>query len=244
MLLRLHRTQVRERPGSVRGAKVQLTAHVMLRNEEYWVGYILDALLQVMDEVIIIDTGSTDNTVDVVRRALKEHPYCKSQFLCYGTLTPEENGQARQWMTDKTRTEWGMIVDGDEYYSPEALEAIKAIELPSTARLGFTTLQVLQHRDDKFWLAEKWSKQALFYVPDTKWSGKYPFEGPTNYDKPETFYYYEDVLGWDFHHLKRSSKDAETLHRHDNIRTFQPVSAPCELPFELGKWKNPYYKKV
>jgi glycosyltransferase involved in cell wall biosynthesis len=220
---------------------MELTAHVMLRNEEYWVGYVLESVLKVMDEVIIIDTGSTDNTIEVCRKAVKESDgRCRVQWLLYGPLTPEQNGQARQWMTDKTHTEWAMIIDGDEYYAPEVLQTIKDTPLPSTARLGFTTLQVLQHKDGKFWLAERWSKQALFHVPSTTWSGKYPFEGPTNYDKPETFYYYENVIGYDFHHLRRSSRDAETPHRHDNIRLEQPIAGVCTLPFELGKYTNPY----
>ncbi len=223
---------------------MELTAHVMIRNEEYWLGYVLDSLLQVMDEVIVVDTGSSDNTVDVVRRVMKEHPNCRTQFLCYGHLTPEENGQARQWMTDRTHTEWAMIVDGDEYYAPETLQKIKSTPLPPTARLGFTTLQVLQHKDGKFWLAERWSKQALFHAPTTRWTGKYPFEGPEPwYAQPETFYYYEDTIGLDFHHLMRSGQDMNTPHRHDNIRVPQPVSSPFELPFELGKWRNPYYKE-
>jgi glycosyltransferase involved in cell wall biosynthesis len=219
---------------------MNLTAHMMLRNEEYWAPYILEQLLPVMDEIIIADTGSRDATVNVLREVLREVPGCPVRWMLYDELNPRKNGECRQWMTDMTKTEWAVIIDGDEWYSHEALERMKSFPVQSHHRLGFTTLQVLQHKDGKFWLAEKWSKQALFYVPDTKWGGSYPFEGPTNYNQPETYFYYPDVVGLDFHHLKRSSQDKNTPHRHDEIRLEQPVQESCGLPFILGRWPNPY----
>ncbi len=217
-----------------------ITAHVMVKNEEYWVGHILRPLLEVLDFVLVADCGSTDRTQAIIKEVLYPHPQ-KSRFFSLGALTPEENGQVRQFLTRCTQTEWAMIVDGDEYYPEGVLRKICDTDLPSRARLGFTTLQTVVWKDGQFWNADLWSKQAMFHVPSTAWSGPYPYEGPNTYHDEEGRYYYADCLGLDFHHLDRSSDDEATLHRRDGTRELPRASSgPVELPFELGPWLNPY----
>jgi glycosyltransferase involved in cell wall biosynthesis len=214
----------------------------MARNEEYFIGYVLQPLLEVLDHVIIVDTGSGDNTVQIIREACQSFSSSKYTILLYNPLTPEANGRVRQIMTGLVETEFALLVDADEYYPLGVLERIKNTELPDTARLGFTTLQTLQWQDGEFQKAERWSKQALFHAKSTKWEGAYPFEGPSWYARPTTFYYYPDCVGFDLHHLQRSSLDHVTPHRHDNIRPLQGIIESIKLPFELGRWPNPYYR--
>lgn len=222
---------------------MDLTATVMARNEEYFIGYTLQPLLEVLDHVIVVDTGSGDNTVQVIREVCKQFPTSRSTILLYNPLTPEANGRIRQIMTNLVETEFALLVDADEYYPPEVLDQIKSTELPSSTRLGFTKLQTLQWEDGEFQKAEMWSKQALYHAKSTVWTGAYPFEGPSWYDQPHSFYYYQDCVGFDLHHLRRSSLDHETPHRHDIIRPLQGIIEPIQLPFELGRWPNPYIEK-
>ena len=217
-----------------------LTAHIMVRNEENWIGHILESAVSVMDHTIIVDTGSTDRTIAVINNVLVGIPKDKFTLIVCPPLTPKENGEMRQTMTDLTPTEWAIIIDGDEYYSPEMLKALKETQIPETAKLGFTLLRTLQYVDGKFWEAESWNKQATFHAKTTKWEKDYPWEGPSWYKHPETFFYYPGIEGLDFHHLARSSKDAETPHRMDNTRLLQPRIAEASLPLDLSKWPNPY----
>ena len=219
----------------------KITAHVMVRNEEYWIGHILIPVLQVFEHVIIADTGSSDDTLKIVGQVLQGVPNEKYELIVTAPLTPKENGEMRQHMTDITPTEWAMIVDGDEYYTIEALEKLMATDIPETARLGFTLLETLHCKDRQFWGAETWNKQATFHAKTTKWHNAYPWEGPSWYNQPETFFYYPaGVEGYDFHHLQRSSKDAMTPHRLDNTRSPQPLNREVTLSLDLWKWPNPY----
>lgn len=217
-----------------------ITAHVMVRNEAYWIGYVLPQLLQELDFVLIADCGSKDGTVGVIKQVLEECPTKNWVFHQFEPMTAALNGYVRQNLTDETQTEWAIIVDGDEWYSNATLKKIKDTQVPDNAKLGFTTLDVLREEAGQFWIAERWSKHATFRVNATKWAGAYPFEGPLCYNEPDVKFYYEECVGLDFHHLERSPLDRETPHRHDNIRLKQPLSIPLILPFELGKWPNPY----
>lgn len=212
---------------------LDLTAHMMLRNESFWIGYVLAAACRVLDKIIVIDCGSEDATPDIVRHVQKYYPET-IHFETTGPLTEAENGAIRQYMTDNTKTEWAAIIDGDELYSVEALWNILNTGMPKWARLGFGLLKVVDFVDGQFVIREQFNRQLLFHAPSTKWKGVFPFDAPNWYDVPASFYYLTNVQGWDLAHLPRSPLDAVTRHRHSNdgIRQTTPITGvlPEMLP--------------
>lgn len=221
---------------------IELTAHCMLANEEVWIGHVLEPLLDVCEQVLIYDCASKDRTPEIIQAVLasKDWP-AEVEFVEFDVMSPKLNGRVRQMMTDRTKTEWAIIVDGDEYTPVEMLRAIKQIGMPEGKKLGFTSYQTVQFIDGQFWKGEKFGKQSLFHAPTSIWRGDYPWESPHWYDFPETYYHFKGIPeGIDLHYLQRSPLDESTYHRKDNTRVPQPVTEPMILPLDLSKWENPY----
>ncbi len=195
------------------------TAHLMVRNEEYYIRPVLESVLQAgFKEVILADCGSTDLTWTIASQYLGWPGF---RLYCFGVLTPQENGQVRQFMTDVTHTPWAMLVDGDEFYWPSALKHILAQEMPDGRRFGFTTLANVQHDSEGYYVASLHSKQAVFDV-QTKWGGAYPFENPDSITDANLAHYFGHAVpgihGLHLHCLRRSPYDNETYLRTQKMQ--------------------------
>ena len=79
-----------------------------------------------VDKVIIFDTGSTDKTVELIQKLLKEYPE-KIIFEEKGPCDKVRHTQLRQEMLDRTKTNWFMILDGDEVWTKRGMEEILKI---------------------------------------------------------------------------------------------------------------------
>lgn len=97
---------------------IELTAVVITRNEETNLPRCLDAL-KFADEIIVLDNGSTDRTVEIAR----------ARGVQVRTIDWHGFGPAKQTGVDSARGKWILSVDADEVVSPElASEIRKAIE--------------------------------------------------------------------------------------------------------------------
>ena len=105
-----------------------ITAHCLVKNEENFVGYAIKSVIDFVDCVIIFDTGSTDKTVAIVQNIMKEYPD-KVTFEEKGFCNGKRHTELRQEMLDKTKTEWFMILDGDEVWTERSIKEAKKIIL-------------------------------------------------------------------------------------------------------------------
>ncbi len=216
----------------------QVTIHCMVRNELFWFEPVLLAILACTRNIIILDTGSEDGTRDLIEKLWK--PGIRIEYSDH-VLTPEENGKARQFMSDMTSTEWVFLVDGDELYDTEELKVILANPPPAPYELGFTTLINVDWLSGRFIARNSHNSQRYFRPKKNRWKGNYPFEVPHLYDDPSTYYYYHSKNkhglsphGCHLHCLKRSPLDdsmpIRLLQRKANSQG--PISHdPYDLPW-------------
>jgi len=222
---------------------LDVTCWMMTRNEEFWGGHVLSAILESgMPRVIVADTGSTDATLAILREAVGGDP--RVTFLEWpgGNATAESVTATRQRMLDATVTEFGMIIDADEFYYPDKLREVLAQNIPPHCRLAHTSLDVIRWHGGAFWRAERFGKEAFFRVAGLHWERGYPFEAPFYGSEPcsgPRHYFGGGPHGMHFHNLRRSSRDDEVLHRGD-MPTREPLVAKVEMPFDLGRWPNEY----
>lgn len=103
----------------------KVTAHCLIKNEENWIWYALNSVIDYVDKIIVYDTGSTDNTVKIIKSI--KNP--KIIFEERGEVDKKQFTDLRQEMLDRTKTDWLIVLDGDEVWPNKSIEVlIKAID--------------------------------------------------------------------------------------------------------------------
>jgi len=96
---------------------MKLSVGLIVNNEERILGKTLDAIKDLADEIIIIDSGSTDSTIEIAKsRGAKVF---LEEWKGFG---PQKNS-----VIEKCSGEWILLIDADEVVSPELKEKIKEI---------------------------------------------------------------------------------------------------------------------
>ena len=130
-------------------AKLPVTVIIPVRNEAHNLPRCLRALGD-MGEVIVVDSQSTDSTVEIARNFGAQ----VVQFHYQGGWPKK-----RQWAMDTVPLahDWILLLDADEVLTPELTEEIRrAIQSPDTngyyiaLRIHFLG-RVLRHGDARFW---------------------------------------------------------------------------------------------
>lgn len=104
----------------------KITAHCVIKNEDKWIWYALNSILPYVEQVLVFDTGSTDKTAEIVK--LINSP--KIIFEEKGPVDREGLVKLRQEQIDRTKTEWFLILDGDEIWPKLQMEKlIKQVNL-------------------------------------------------------------------------------------------------------------------
>ncbi|TSC85033.1 MAG: Uncharacterized protein G01um101413_417 [Parcubacteria group bacterium Gr01-1014_13] len=105
---------------------MSITAHCLVKNEENFIYYAIKSVINFVDQVMVFDTGSTDKTVAIIQSLVKEYPN-KIIFEEKGVADGKRHTELRQEMVDRTKTDWFMILDGDEIWTARVLSEAKKI---------------------------------------------------------------------------------------------------------------------
>jgi len=109
---------------------VLLSAALIVRDEEQQLGGCLESIQSLADEIVVVDTGSVDHTVDVARRfgARLEHFQWNDNF-----------SDARNRVLDLVCGEWVLYIDADERVLPCNLAEARA-QLDDSAYAAYEVL--------------------------------------------------------------------------------------------------------
>ena len=100
---------------------MKIWAHTLVKNEERYLWFAVESVIYYVDKLLLWDTGSTDSTVQIIKLLKKKHAdKIDTQFL--GEVTPEEFTAVRQEMLKATKSDWVIIVDGDEVWWDEEIK--------------------------------------------------------------------------------------------------------------------------
>ena len=95
---------------------VTLSLCMIVRDEDEYISQCLGSIKSIVDEIIIIDTGSIDNTIEIAKKfgaKVISHKW-KDDF-----------SEARNISLKNATKEWILVLDGDEEISKEHIGAIK-----------------------------------------------------------------------------------------------------------------------
>jgi glycosyltransferase involved in cell wall biosynthesis len=100
-----------------------ITVHCLVKNEENYIWYAINSVINYVEKIIIWDTGSTDRTVEIIKAI--ENP--KLVFKEKGEVDPLGVSELRQEMLNLTETDWFFILDGDEIWNDDAIKGLESI---------------------------------------------------------------------------------------------------------------------
>ncbi|MGH7718635.1 MAG: glycosyltransferase family 2 protein, partial [Gemmatimonadaceae bacterium] len=106
---------------------LRLSAFLIVHDEERHLPDCLASLRGLADEIVVLDDGSTDATVDIARAAgatVSHRPF-------------DDYGHQKQAALELTTGEWVLSVDADERVTPALAEAIRAAIASPAAADGY-----------------------------------------------------------------------------------------------------------
>ncbi len=135
---------------------LDLTIAIPVKNESKNLPGCLNSLDGIARQVVVIDSGSTDNT----RKIAKEWGADVIDFEWNGQFPKKRNWYLRN---HKPSTKWVLFLDADEYLTEDFRAALRA-ELPSTAKVGFWLHYTIYFLGKKLKGGYPLTKLALFQV--------------------------------------------------------------------------------
>lgn len=230
----------------------KITPCIQCKNEEYWIHYVMREPLKLFERMIILDTGSTDATKEIIKETVKEIGGRVTLIEeDYGS-DANKIGNGRNLLRAECPTHFMFLIDADEVYPKESLEFMLSCNVPDTTDVVmFGSWNVEDVKGElKLRTNDLANKDSLF-TSAIKWTAlSYPFEGyglSENFiNKGKGFYLpAPQVYAYHMRHTQRSSKNWEAFFRKDKI-DFYPYKGPySDLPANwLGEinssYPNPY----
>lgn len=96
---------------------VTVSAAMIVKNEERCIARCLDSLAEAVDEIIIVDTGSTDATLTIIQ----QYPKVKLYTYAWDDNFSNARNESLRYVT----SEWAICVDGDEYLMEQDIHCIR-----------------------------------------------------------------------------------------------------------------------
>lgn len=99
--------------------KPKITVHTIVKNEQRWVWFAVNSVLDYVDEILVWDTGSSDATVSIIKSI--DSPKIKFRQV----IAEDANAFTliSQRMLEATSSDWMLIVDGDEIWTRAGISA-------------------------------------------------------------------------------------------------------------------------
>lgn len=208
-----------------------VTIHTIIKNEDQWIWYALMSVIDFADQILIYDTGSTDNTLDIIKSINSPKIVLESHLAS----TREDLVKLRQLQLDRTRTPWFMLLDGDEIWPQENLHQLfKAAAGANSPTLAFVTrtrncigdiYHYLPEAKGHYRIAGRTGHLNIRLIrkaPDLRVMGEYPLETYTLAGTPiqnlESRTQFVDTWYLHLTHLSRSTLRSSTSSVIDRLK--------------------------
>lgn len=140
-------------------------AVLIVKNEEVMLRRCLDSLIG-MDEIIILDTGSTDGTEKLVASYVDEHPTAPIKAY-FGEYKWEDSFcKARNAALAKSTTDCVLSIDADEYIEKDGVAKLRALAQMAPQYDAFDILLVDESNGSSHYFPRFFRRK-----PEIKWNG-------------------------------------------------------------------------
>lgn len=209
-----------------------LTACTIVRNEDQWIWYAIASVIDYVDKIIIFDTGSTDNTVKIIKSINSK----KIEFQEREEVSAQKLVDLRNEQIKLVKTPWFLVLDGDEVWPKDSINALVNLSKKmGSEKIGIVVKALLPVGDLHHYQDESAGRYELLDMKGHynirlyrkkegyHWEGVYPLEayvdnnGRSINDQDQILVYLKGYEYWHLRHLQRSSIN------------------PRQKKFELGK---------
>lgn len=205
---------------------ISITTHTIVKNEENWIWYSLLSVKDLVSEMLVFDDKSSDKTLEIIK-TIKD----KKIKVTTGDLrSPSDLTAKRNEMLNKTRTDWFLLLDGDEVWDRDCFgklldfledcdEKIYGVVVNIRNCIGDIYHYLPENAGNYQLLGRKGHLTIRAYrkLPGFSWVGNYPLEAYVDYngvpisDQPKCLKYL-DVYYWHMTHLSRTSVNSSRKH--------------------------------
>lgn len=150
---------------------------MIVKNEEQFIETCINSVKDVVDEIILVDTGSTDKTIEIASAiasssitsssiassSIASSPFVSSNqnLKIFNYEWADDFSAARNFSLSKVTSDWILVLDADEIIAEEDLKKIKYM-IQTTALSGFQLLQRTYTNDSEQTLWQKTSPDNPF----------------------------------------------------------------------------------
>src|SRR5512145_868710 len=110
-----------------------ISCYIRTLNEERKIGEVVAAARAVVDEVVVVDSGSTDATVAIAQAAGAR--VIHQEWL--------GNGRQKRFAEEQCRNDYLLDIDADEVVSPALAEEIRALFVAGPPPLSIYQLELV-----------------------------------------------------------------------------------------------------
>lgn len=210
-----------------------LTAHMLVQNEDIFVWYAIQSILPHVEQILITDNGSTDHTLEIIN-SIKSP---KIKLKKYSPTDREGLVERRREHIKMTKTDWFFLIDGDEIWPEKNLnymiqlikesdKSIKAFACRTRNCVGDIYHYQPEAAGNYQILDQKGHLTVRFFRnEDIKLTGEYPLEAFTFNDLPiqNQTNHLKFADTWYLHttHLPRSSSTLANAQVIDRLKKYK-----------------------
>lgn len=151
---------------------MKIIACMIAENEKDWIKLSLSSIIDIVDKVIIVDSGSSDNTKQIAKQLCKSHNKELIWIDHIRANLPSDDGLQRNVYVDYLKKhhlgDWAIVIDADEVWSGEIDKLRGLLERTSKNNIECFDLKTvhligdLGHCDDTRQV--HWTKNRIFKV--------------------------------------------------------------------------------
>ena len=225
---------------------------ILVKNEEYFLPFVLTQTEGHFDSFVLYDIGSTDGTRRIIDWWVKRMEGRADIFVRYlPHIPPEAQGACRNSMIVEGDRDIYFILDGDELYTPDHMAAMRPhaeillAENEKDPRKRYGVLRRIELSSDLTHRYKLKRTHHRLYTKDAWWTGTHPGERAVHKqnDKSEVVYDITSPICWHLHNTLRSPKEGDALKRlvRKQQGTYHPGSEmePFNLLKELPILQKP-----
>lgn len=98
-------------------------AQTLVKNEARWLWYSVSSVINHVDKLLLWDTGSTDGSTEIEKELEKKYSG-KIILKQRNQKTADDFTLVRQEMLDETKSDWFIVLDGDEIWWEESIRIL------------------------------------------------------------------------------------------------------------------------